>query len=109
MNIIIWRDSFNTGDRLIDSQHKKLVQIINELFTYLGEEKNTTKIEEIFVELYKYTFEHFSVEEKIMQENNYPKYINHKTEHEYFTNKVVELKNKFSENNIFKRLVIRPY
>jgi hemerythrin-like metal-binding protein len=99
MDIFIWRDSFNTGHNIIDCQHKKLVMLINELFTSLGESNNNAKIESVFDELCKYTVEHFSVEEQLMQDKKYPNYNSHKAEHDSFTKEIFSLKDKFTNHN----------
>ena len=65
ITIFPWDDNFNTGIEKIDKQHKKLVNIINDLatqFTYSAEKIN---LNTIFDELLDYTDYHFNTEETI--------------------------------------------
>jgi hemerythrin-like metal-binding protein len=77
IDIIPWNDNFNTGIASIDKQHKKLVDIINELATQFAYNSNNIDINNIFDELIDYTNYHFDSEEFIWNKyfNNHTKVL----------------------------------
>jgi len=92
--LIEWRASFNTNFPLVDEQHRGLIDLLNKIHDTKTEERSSKFIYDTFFKLVSYTKEHFSTEEKIMKENNYPEFDRHKREHELFVKKISEyLKN----------------
>ena len=99
MNFIKWKDSFSVGIPSIDDQHKKLVQIINHLFSEFSKGITDEFLNEIIKELEKYTVYHFSYEEKFMELYNYAGYKDHKAEHNLFIKKIKNYKETLSKDN----------
>jgi hemerythrin-like metal-binding protein len=99
MELIIWRDAFNTGYPRVDVQHKYLVKLINELFDTLGVKNSEPKLIQILNELYAYTKEHFSLEEAIMREYGYKNYNLHKIEHTDFVCRLNDFKGKLKSGD----------
>lgn len=64
IEVFPWNDNFETGLSIIDSQHKKLVELINELASLLAH-ADEDKLQKIFDELTDYANYHFETEEKI--------------------------------------------
>jgi hemerythrin len=95
MELILWRDSFNTGFERVDTQHKYMVELINKLFSSLNAPNKEAYIKTIFLELYGYTVNHFSMEENVMMQNNYADYHAHKKEHVEFIKTVDEFKSHY--------------
>mgnify|MGYP006312801961 FL=1 len=54
MEFITWRDTFSVQVPSIDDQHKKLVKLINELYTKFYEGIDNEDLHNIFSELEKY-------------------------------------------------------
>lgn len=73
-----WIDSYNIGNETIDSQHKKLFDLINNLDGAVAPDLR----KEAFRQLDHFTREHFSTEETLMSKNNYPQLRDHQTRHE---------------------------
>jgi hemerythrin-like metal-binding protein len=88
MPLITWGPRLETGIAIIDSQHKRLVEIINEF----AEARESGRSEEImgaiFDELVAYTETHFSVEEKLMTSHDYEDIEAHRREHRAFTDQI---------------------
>ena len=83
-----WQDSYNLGVDIIDEQHKKLLNMINDCShkdTLLHDEK---KLLEIISSLRSYTKYHFESEEKLMQEYDYPQYDEHVHLHKQIIHKL---------------------
>ena len=86
-----WNDSYNTGIREIDTQHKRLVELINALYDAMSKGQAQQLLTPILNELVKYTVSHFSAEERLMVKAGYPDYAAHKKVHEEFTAKVLAM------------------
>lgn len=93
MALLEWSDNYSVQVNKLDNQHKKIVSLINELHSAMREAHGKEVMGKILNELTDYTVFHFSSEEKIMKDNNYPGYISHKAEHDKLTTQVKELVN----------------
>ena len=94
MELIKWLEKYSVNNFLLDSQHKKLIAIINELHTAMKVARGN---ETIFDELIWYTKEHFRTEEQIMLKFNYDAFNEHKAEHEKLTEQVLKLQKDYKE------------
>ena len=79
------------GLKLIDDQHKVLVNLINLTYKYFGE-NNRKKLKEVLKELLDYTVYHFGEEEVLFKRFEYEDYDNHKRIHESFIGKIRSFK-----------------
>lgn len=86
-----WSKDLETGNALIDSQHKQLIEAINNLLAACSVGKGRAEMEKTTKFLYDYTSKHFSDEEKLQLQYRYPDYANHKKYHESFKQVVREL------------------
>ena len=100
MPLMTWNNDLSVNIKEIDSQHKKLVDLINELHDEMMAYKGKDVLGKVLSELLSYTKTHFFTEEKIMNSNGYPAYLTHKQEHDKLTKKVAELKNDFDAGKI---------
>lgn len=86
--MFIWKKEFELGIKSIDEQHKKLLEIgnqINELILdYSDSFDNFTDIYNLIEELRNYTVYHFDTEEELLIKYDYSDYENHKKEHDKF-------------------------
>ena len=94
--LINWSDSLSTGVDEQDAQHKKLIDIINQLYDAVQADKAARIHEEILVELINYTENHFSFEEKLMAQYNYADAPSHIEEHAKFTQTIMDLMNQLN-------------
>ena len=88
MPLITWGPRLETGIAIIDAQHKRLVDIINELNDALEAGRSDEIMGAILEELVAYTETHFSVEEKLMGNHDYEDIENHRREHRVFTDQI---------------------
>ena len=80
-----WDSSLSVDEETIDNQHKKLIAQINKLIDILSSlNVDIGSLRETGHFLYTYIMEHFTYEEKYMEENNYPGLENHKKTHKDF-------------------------
>jgi hemerythrin-like metal-binding protein len=78
-----WREEYSVGDDSIDSQHKEIIELINDLHRVLSLNggNSTVAVKGILEQLMHYTIKHFQYEEKILQACGYPDIENHKAMH----------------------------
>ena len=95
MPIVTWSDELSVNIKEVDSQHKGLVDLVNELYDAMSAGKGSATLGNILSELVKYTQIHFADEEKIMADNQYPGLPAHKIMHDNLTKQVVDFKNQF--------------
>ncbi len=89
--LIEWNDKdFSVGHPKADEQHKKLVDIINRLHDALISAKEQDYKYTLFKEIQDYTEVHFSYEEKLMEEIDYPYLQKHKEMHFIFKTTILE-------------------
>lgn len=84
-----WSKDIETGNTLIDSEHKQWLDALNKLLDACGQGKGRDTIRETLVFLQSYTAKHFSDEEALQVKHQYPEYRVHKQYHDAFK-KVVE-------------------
>ncbi|MBN2695752.1 hemerythrin family protein [bacterium] len=77
-----WDFQYETGIKVIDSQHKRLVLLVNELHEAIVVGKTQSILESVFQTLMDYTAKHFSDEERLMLIYDYPEFKEHKDHHE---------------------------
>ena len=93
-----WSTSYSTGIKLIDDQHKGLVNFVNALMNHVkrgGEEERDYFIE-VINEVVKYSKNHFFTEEKYMLATKFPGYDEHKKTHDEFVVKVDKIVTGFN-------------
>lgn len=86
-----WNQKLETGNAMIDQQHKQLIIAINNLLQACSSGKGREEITRTMKFLYDYTAKHFSDEEKLQVQYRYPDYTNHKRYHEEFKKVVRDL------------------
>jgi len=95
MPVITWNDSLSVKVPEIDEQHKKLVNILNQLNDAMLKRAGQQALGTLLNELINYTVTHFQYEEKFMRATSYPSYLAHKKEHDNLTAQALELKKKY--------------
>ncbi|MFV9614897.1 MAG: bacteriohemerythrin [Gammaproteobacteria bacterium] len=88
---LVWNDKYCVGIDSIDQQHKKLVNLINHLQTAIDYSTGEEFERDALDELVDYTKTHFSYEEGLMRDNDYPDFEAHKAQHEKMFKKVGEV------------------
>ena len=93
-----WKDEYSVGIEMIDSDHKRLLKLINDLETAIHYNAGDNFEREALEELIAYTQTHFQREEALMEENGYPDFEAHKQEHEAMIAKVKEFCEAYNED-----------
>lgn len=79
---VVWREQLATGNHLIDLDHKYLICLFNSIELAVSKDENVRFLKFYLQQLLDYTKEHFDREERLQISVNYPKYGEHKYEHQ---------------------------
>jgi len=100
MAYIDFTDKLSVKIAIIDEQHKKLIAIINDLHDAMVAGQGKSVMDDVLFRLIEYTKMHFSTEERLMAQYNYPDRIAHETQHIELTVQVGQLYMKVKENKV---------
>ena len=92
MSYFPWSDEYSVHLRVIDNDHKDLVNTVNSLHEAIGNSATRGQIGHIIGNLAKYVDEHFSREEALMETYDYPDLARHKRIHRHLTRTVYALR-----------------
>jgi len=95
MGKLIWTADLDTGIDVIDKQHRRIVDYINQLHDARTSGHKQEDIGKVIDELVDYTMSHFAFEESMQEEANYPFLKAHKKVHELFTKRVGSYQERF--------------
>jgi len=91
MAMLEWNDSLSCHVAVVDTQHKKLVDMVNTLYDSMKGESTDAALLNIVDEMTKYTVYHFNTEEELMDQYDDPETEAHKNEHKDFIDKVAKV------------------
>jgi hemerythrin len=99
MALITWNEKYSVKIKQFDDQHKKLIDMVNELHDAMKVGKGKDVLEKILAGLIQYTVTHFASEERLMKLHNYPGFEQHKKEHNLLSLQVNDVQKKYHEGN----------
>ncbi len=107
MGAIELNSALETGVKLMDEQHMRLVEIYNELHEAMMIGKAHKQMNDILDSLIKYTEKHFFDEEEYMENAKYSDLKQHRIEHQQLLDKVKVFQRKMArdEERISKPVV----
>ncbi len=100
-----WSDEYKIGISAVDSQHKRLFELVQELNEVLQKGLKGADVESLLVVLDQYKTRHFQLEEKYMEECDYPAIAEQRKAHESFTDKFEELRVELNEQGLTPNLI----
>lgn len=98
-DLITWSEKLSVSVDSVDSQHKRLVTMVNELNAAMASAAGNEILEDILERLVDYTATHFRYEEELMKKHGFPGYDAHKRKHDDLVEKVLDLQKKFKSGN----------
>jgi len=81
MPIVSWSDEHSVNVEEIDIQHKKIIELVNNLHSSVENSVDKTELENLLIKLVEFTHKHFAYEEKLMKTHAFPSYKKHRKEH----------------------------
>jgi len=97
MTLIEWKEQYSLGVPAIDHEHRELIDLINELYATVTGSGTDVTVVEFLGELYTRVAAHFALEEKIMRDNDYDEYLDHKTDHERLLDDIRDLMDDYED------------
>lgn len=89
-----WTSDLNTGIQVIDNQHQRIVEYINQLHDAISNHSRD-EVGQVLEQMVEYTLSHFAFEEDLQEEAGYPFVHAHKKVHGLFTKKLAEFQQRF--------------
>lgn len=99
MEKIIWKREYSVGVERLDRQHQRIISVINRLIAKPRAFTTSGTIADVLSELNSYVSEHFLLEEQLLEENNYPRLIDHSKKHTEYGERVTGFCLKTIEKN----------
>ncbi len=106
MPLLTWTEEYSVNHSRIDDQHKTLFDLLNTLHASMLERTDPKKLAGVVDELVNYTKYHFTTEENILAEKNFPHLKKHQQEHEKFVQKITEIKERIERTNMVLSLEV---
>ncbi|MCL2066973.1 MAG: bacteriohemerythrin [Treponema sp.] len=90
--LVTWSSTFSVGIKLIDEQHKGLLELVNDMFNHAVGDAAVERVyfQSVIQKAVNYVKIHFATEEKIMIATKFSGYREHKKAHDTFVLTVVE-------------------
>lgn len=99
MALMQWNSTFSINVKKFDDQHKRLVELINQLYDAMKSGEGFTMLESVLHSVINYTATHFADEEKMMAAHGYPDLAKHKAIHQDLVKRVLELQQKLKSGS----------
>lgn len=96
MSFFPWSDEYSVNLRVIDNDHKDLVNTVNALHDAISSGSERSEVGQIIATLAQYVDEHFAREEALMEANAYPDLADHKCTHRYLARQVYAIRTIFA-------------
>jgi hemerythrin-like metal-binding protein len=80
-DLLPWKEEYKMGVSSIDQQHRKIFDLINQLYVAIQEAKGPIEVKGVLMELVEYADTHFAFEEKYFKEFQYEGTEQHVSEH----------------------------
>ena len=78
---ITWQEEYSVGVKSLDDDHKRLIFLLNQFKTAYDYDTSAEFERQALEQLVEYTRFHFTREEEMMQQADYPDFENHKQQH----------------------------
>ena len=93
MERLAWRDEYLVSVEEIDDQHRRVFAAVGEL--QRAADRSREAFAQVLRGLAGYAVEHFSAEERLMEESGYPGFAAHQGEHQRFTRTLLGFEAEF--------------
>ncbi|MCL2025712.1 MAG: bacteriohemerythrin [Leptospirales bacterium] len=100
-DIVTWSETYVTGIKLIDDQHRELVDLTNKLYRACLSEKNTAVFKETMSSMVEYVRFHFGTELELLERVNYPDLLEHKKQHESLVKNILDAVKDYGDGKKF--------
>lgn len=95
MSLLQWKPEYSVGIDSMDAEHREMIDLINGVYAKLGESPDAQDIEGCLDDIFSTISLHFALEERLMRDNSYAEYEDHKENHEDLLDEIRELMDEF--------------
>jgi hemerythrin-like metal-binding protein len=96
MSLLEWKPQYSVGIASMDDEHREMIDLINDVYEKLGSTPDSEAIESCLEEIFNTISLHFALEERIMRDNGYSEYEDHKDDHEDLLDEIRDLMDNFA-------------
>lgn len=104
-NLKYWSDELESGNPLIDGQHRELIRRFENLEIAIEKEHGYQEVKSVAAFLQRYVLTHFNTEEQDMLSFDYPRFAEHAEQHDICKQRIFQFK-KFVESERDKNKVL---
>lgn len=98
MPLIEWDEKFSVGVAAVDHEHRELIALVNEAHERLARPGAAA---DILGEIHARIAAHFALEERLMQEQRYDGYAEHKADHERLLDEIRDIMDDYEDNRVY--------
>ena len=98
MSYMKWTSDLELGIEVIDNQHRRIVEYINDLHQAI-DRQSRAEVGEVLEQLVEYTMSHFAFEESLLDEAGYVHSKPHKRMHKLFSRKIGEYQERLEQGH----------
>ena len=109
MTKIVWKSQYETGIPIIDEQHRRLFETLDQVQEAVAHGSTKNEIRGFVQALLAATREHFRTEEAIMTRHGFPDLLAHIREHEMMLEKLEDLNQRFEESQDSMALLVTTF
>lgn len=99
MPLFEWTEEYSVNVRKLDEQHKKLVEMVNDLDDAIKAGNDDAVLRDVLGRLLDYTAYHFVTEEKLLEQHEYPDLLRHKNDHNTLSWRVLDLRGRYQSGD----------
>jgi hemerythrin-like metal-binding protein len=96
---IQWKERYNINYKEVDAQHKRLLDILNQLLDLIESKRPPDELGVIFHRLCSYALDHFTLEERYLEASGYPALPRQKDDHAFFVGKILEFNERYDPSD----------
>ena len=95
-----WRNEYSVQIGSVDSQHRMLFGLAQELYTAMMAGRSRASVAHILGRLVQYTEMHFAHEERLLEQHAYPGLPAHRAQHRALTLQVLKFQADFTQGKV---------
>ncbi len=105
MAFLEWRDKMSVGNDYMDADHKELLEFLNDLHDMMSGIPDPESIIRLLDRLVTFAEYHFQTEEKLLRLCRYPRFEDHKKQHQDLMEQLLEIRSAYIKEPTKGRLV----
>ncbi|AHC16577.1 bacteriohemerythrin [Salinispira pacifica] len=109
MALLEWTDDMSVGNPIIDTQHRRLIDLVNDFHRALENGRGQESISFVLDNLNDYIEMHFRSEEALFRISDYPEKDAHMEEHRRLMERVEEYLKRFKSGNKYLTVEILDF